>query len=337
MVLKMKSPEVFIVSSGRAGSTLLQSLLNASQQIYIPQESDFIARAYPFFNDKSVYLDSDYRVLASIFCATSQDDGWGLNKDEIYQFLERKKPQSFADIVSSICEKYHSAKGTEDIVWGIKRPALIASINRILSVYPSAKIIHICRDGRDVYLSYKSVHEKSPVKFGPKRVIPNALYWINGLRYIEEFKRSKATQENFLEVKYEDILNNSEETLEKMCYFIGIKYILSMIESFNKVEDSRAIAPKQLMESIHSKLSEKIDSSNTKKYLLRMTRWQIFVFELIASSYLLRYGYELEFAFLNNFIFDFFRLPLYHLARVANDIRYAYRDRRLYSQSFEQN
>lgn len=52
----MKYPKSFVASSGRAGSTLLQALLNASEQLYIPQESDFIARAYLFFKDKQLIM-----------------------------------------------------------------------------------------------------------------------------------------------------------------------------------------------------------------------------------------------------------------------------------------
>ena len=94
----VKKPEVFIVSSGRSGSTLLQSLLNSSEQIYIPQESDFIARAFPFFENKSSYVTDDYKVLASMFCSTSQDDGWGFKQQDIFQALEKEKPNSFADV-----------------------------------------------------------------------------------------------------------------------------------------------------------------------------------------------------------------------------------------------
>lgn len=331
----VKQTEVFIVSSGRSGSTLLQSLLNASQQIYIPQESDFIARAFPFFENKSLFENDDYEVLASMFCLTSQDNGWGLKQQDIFQALEKEKPNSFADAFNCICNQYHTLKGTKDIKWGIKRPALIASISKILSVYPHAKIIHICRDGRDVYLSYKSIHEKSPVKFGPKRVIPNALYWVNGLRYVEQFQRFKVTKDSLLEVKYEDILNSPEETLQKVCSFISIEYSPSMLESFNRRGGSRSVAPENLMSSIHSKLAEKIDSSNTKKYIKGMTRCQIFVFELISSPYLKKYGYELEFDFLDIFAFSFVRRILYYFARAINDIRYAYRDKRIYTSALK--
>ena len=49
---KFKLPTLFIVSSGRSSTNLLASILNASEQIYIPYESDFIARAYPHYQHK---------------------------------------------------------------------------------------------------------------------------------------------------------------------------------------------------------------------------------------------------------------------------------------------
>lgn len=330
----MNHPKIFIVSSGRAGSTLLQSLLNASQQIYIPQESDFIARAYPFFAHKTDFSKSDYIILISMFCSTSQDDGWKMSEELLLDYLLKYKPQTFGEIFSRICEAFHRSKGTQDIMWGIKRPVLIASLDRIFSVYPDAKIIHICRDGRDVYLSYKAIHEKSNTKFGPKGILSNSLYWSNGLRYVEEFQKTKF-KSKIHEVKYENILSNPEDTVKNVCNFAGIEYSPAMIESFSKVNANRPVASDNLMNSIHSKISKKIDSKNSGKYINEMSRLQIFIYELVAVPYLRKYGYTLQYAFLDSSIFAVFRYILFYLARKVNDFRYSRRDKECYLSVFK--
>ena len=165
--------------------------------------------------------------------------------------------------------------------------------------------------------------------------MPNALYWVNGLRYIEQFQRSEVAKGNLLEVKYEDILNSSEETLQEVCSFIGIEYNSSMLESFSRGRGDRTVAPEQLMSSIHSKLAERIDPSNTKKYVKGMTRCQIFIFELFSSPYLKKYGYELEFGFLDSLIFGLLRRIFYSFAMAINEIRYAYRDKRIHASALK--
>lgn len=72
---------VFIVSSGRSGTTLLRGILNASNQIYIPHESEFIARAYPFYNNKQNFNEDDYQKIVKIFVKTSQNNGWAWQKN----------------------------------------------------------------------------------------------------------------------------------------------------------------------------------------------------------------------------------------------------------------
>ena len=57
---------------------------------------------------------------------------------------------------------------------GMKAPVLIACLDRIGAVFPQAKILHVVRDGRDVYLSYRQVHKSSPEKFGPKGILTAA-------------------------------------------------------------------------------------------------------------------------------------------------------------------
>ena len=336
-----KSPTLFIVSSGRSGTTLLISILNASQQIHIPYESDFIARAYPFYQQKQNFGDSDYQKLTKLFIKASQPQGWGMTESFLLSYLKQSKPQSFAEVNSAICAAYHGKEGTENGLWGIKAPVLIASINRILSVYPSAKILHIVRDGRDVCLSYQNIHAKSQIKFGPKSLLANALYWIDGLRRIED-----ARSQQIYEFRYEDLLKNPKVELDKICSFIGIEYDESMALNYYKTEKNSKIDKVQprpalsgrgtvdsnrLLENIHSKVKQGIDSSNTKKYLTAMPKFNRFVFELIAAPYLQKYNYCLEFPFLNTFLLSPLRNSVYFGARQMNNWRYSKRDRLFYS------
>lgn len=330
----IKSPEFFIVSSGRAGSTLLQSILNASRQIYIPQESDFIARAYPFFGDRKSIEQSEYAQLAMMFCVASQSSGWGMTYDYILKQLEEHSPQTLAEIFSVICSAYHSQENTLDIKWGVKHPVLIASLNTIFSTYPDIKIIHICRDGRDVYLSYKNIHENSQIKFGPNGVVSSALYWVDGLRRIEKYLRDPAIQNKVIsEIKYEDLVGHPQESLKDLCGFLEIQYSPSMSEEFSSFEGNKRVAPDEIMSSVHTKLKGNLDASNTKKYLKKMSKRQIFIFELLAAPYLIKYGYPLEFKLLGNWIFSPIRATLYSLGRIFNDRRYSKRDKRFFERA----
>lgn len=328
----LKSPSVFIVSSGRSGTTLLVSILNAAEQIYIPYESDFIARAYPYFGDKNNIDENDYKRIVKFFQLTSKEQGWGLSSDYLLSFLQEHRPKTFAEINSSLCAAFHKLEGTENLLWGIKAPVLIASLEIILKTCPQAKIVHIVRDGRDIYLSYKKIHEKSPIKFGPKGIISSTLYWIDGLQRIQEFQIKQGNKQIY-ELRYEDLLCSPEYELKKLCNFLDIEWRSSMYENFYSLERNQKVAPQNLMRSIHSKIQGDIDPKNAYKYLNMMSISKQLIFEAIAIPYLKKYDYKIKFSWLDNPILAILRFLLYCGARKFNNWRYRRRDRLFYLKS----
>jgi len=316
-----KSPELFIVSSGRSGTTLLVSILNATKQIFIPYESDFIARAFPQYVSKNKFDDSDYSKLVDIFYRSSQPEGWDMDKSFIYDFLCEHRPQNFADVHSAICRAYHNKHETEDLLWGIKAPVLIASVDRIQQVYPASKVVHVVRDGRDVFLSYRKVHEKSAVKFGPKTLLENALYWVDGLRRIEGFK----DDDRVYELRYEDLLLKPDDELKKLCNFLGVDYITPIHENFQSFEKNQDLVPDKLMGELHKKVSGGIDPTNSQKYKKQLSVASRCMFEILTYPYLVKYNYDTEFSLLSR-LFSPFRFAMYLAARALNNWRYSRRD-----------
>lgn len=322
---KIKDPIFFMVSSGRSGTTLLRSILNASNQIAIPHESDFIARTYRFYQKKTHFNSGDYENVAKLFMVTSREQGWGLDKDYLIAYLKRYKPQSFADINRLINQAYHEQEGTENMLWAIKSPVLIASLDKILQVFPKTRIIHVVRDGRDVYLSYKKVHKKSRVKFGPKRLLPAALYWIDGLRRIENLKHEKK-QDHLYELRYEDLLTLPDKELAKLCDYIEIDYSPKMYQEHYNLERNQKLISPEFMKSFHSKAKQGLDPNNVEKFYREMSKRERFFFELIAAPFLKKYHYPIEFELLSLPIFNLLRYPLYFASRQLNDWRYYRRD-----------
>lgn len=312
-----KLSPVFIVSSGRSGTTLLRGILNASEQIYIPHESDFLARAYPFYKDQRYFSDEDYVKLVKLFIQASQENGWGMKEDYLLDYLRNRLPSTFSDINRAIYDAYMDVEGLSDLQWGIKHPVLIASVDKIFEVFPECKVVHIVRDGRDVCLSYKKVHEKSPTKFGPRGPLTTALYWIDGLRRIEENKSAQLH-----ELRYEDVLSQPKQELSELCEFLGIEYSEDLCESYHNSNSNKNLLLAQHQKTIHAKVKQGIDADNQNKFLTQMPQVERFVFELVAMPYLKKYQYFVEFPFLSNPILGLLRRSAYTFARLFNNWRY---------------
>lgn len=308
----MLSP-LFIVSSGRSGTTLLRAMLNAGDDYYIPYESEFIARAYPCYADKVEFNNEDYTRIARQFKITSDSSGWGMTQDYIVDQLIKHKPQSFAEVHDVICKAYLHQIGADHAQWGIKTPYLVDSLDVIFAVYPDAKVVHIVRNGKDVYLSYQDIHNKNKTRFGPKGLAANAYYWVQGLRRIEKAKCS-----SIYELRYEDLLNDSANQLKALCVFLGVKYSESMNEDYHRSKWAKLLTVDR--EQIqHKKTKQGLDRTNAEKYMTRMTRFQRFAYELMAGWYLQKYNYKVEYPFLSSRLMYCLNLPVYLLAKLYRD------------------
>lgn len=323
-----KNEPVFIVSSGRSGTTLLRAMLNAGNEIMFPHESDFIARAYPFYANK--LLDKgDYPILVRFFMYSSQDYGWGMAESELLNEICNTAPRTFADLIELFNFIYLRHHHPDCIRWGNKTPVLIANIDRIYDVFPNAHVVHLVRDGRDVFLSYRTVHsdQNSSGAFGPKGVATAALYWIDGLRRVEAYA------DRVYELRYEDLLAQPSEVLQKLCKHLGLRFSDAMVEDYGSSSRNKDMVLDIHKKTIHAKLSHGLDRSNTGKYLMKMTRWQRLVFETLTSPYLRKYSYPLEFPLVSSWIFAPLRWAVYVVARLFNNLRYGVRDKTIYAQS----
>ena len=320
----MNQTPFFIVSSGRAGSTLLATMLNNSDEVFVPPESDFIARAYPFFHGKTRFTRDDLKVAVDMFMCTSQGRGWGMDAHTLVAALEREEPRSFADMNLTIYRTYCNDRQLRHVWCGIKRPMLIASINRIVSVFPETRIVHILRDGRDVHLSFLDAHKKG-VPFGPKSVFSAALYWVDGLRRFRTFKHDKQ-----IHMRYEDLVAEPEHEMKRLCEFLQIAYTPNLLRAGHQQSGKKNIIQEEHRHTVHQKISEQIDGQNVSKYISRMNRGSIAMFDGLAAPYLIRYGYPTTLLLPIRLLLVPFQLVLYTLARAFNSWRYRKRERQLY-------
>ena len=93
--------------------------------------------------------------------------------------------------------------------WCSKAPSNIRYISEIMQYFNNrVKFIHIIRDPRDVVLS------KHPKK--------EDRYWVSPERWLKDVRRGLAYKDhpNVLTIKYEDLIEQPDKTIDKICWFI---------------------------------------------------------------------------------------------------------------------
>src|SRR5438034_456487 len=84
-----------------------------------------------------------------------------------------------------------------------------------LAIPAEARFIHLIRDGRDVALSVRSV------PFGPNSIREAAEWWASSIRSARE----QANELRFYrEVRYEDLVLDTEGALREICRFIDLDW-----------------------------------------------------------------------------------------------------------------
>jgi hypothetical protein len=102
--------------------------------------------------------------------------------------------------------------------WLEKTPPNIYCFRQIRDIFPDAQFIQIVRDARDSMVSY---YRRTPDPF----LTVGQWYYATmaGLQY--------ADWDNFLVVRYEDLVENPAQTLQRVCEFLGETYTDSLLDA----------------------------------------------------------------------------------------------------------
>ncbi len=270
---------VFIVGDPRSGTTLLQYMLRPHPALPLPTgESCFIIPLYRNavqYGDLSL-LDNVNRVLQAMETQSAEfmhTDLHGLkfDVDTLVNDFIAKGRSTMRDIITGLFER--NAAGERKLRWGDKTPYYVLHIPKLLEWWPSAHIIHIVRDGRDVALTMFARRHDC---WGYNTYLAAKLWE----QYVETGHTvgQQVPETQYLELRYKYMVNNQNTALQKICGFLGEIYSDDLLE-YKKTgiaEDAR------LMQKF-------IQKDNQVKWKSEIPPWQIRAFESAAGGTLKRF------------------------------------------------
>lgn len=201
---------------------------------------------------------------------------WNFNAESVITKLRKSEKVQVQDLISELFSSYASSQGKR--FWGDKTPSFFRKIDILASLFPNARFIHIVRDGRDVFASWRKL---DPSKNDPAAI---ALDWTYKVFSIERSLR-KLSPERYMTLRYEDLITNPIEVIRAVCEKIGISFEPSMLEFYR--------TSRHYIGEHHSELIfQPLDSSNKCKWKKTLTGEEAFLFRTLARPALLRFGYE---------------------------------------------
>lgn len=253
-----KKAPFFIIGVGRSGTSLLSFMMDAHSEIAIPFESHFIPKYFKAVGEYDLLKKSDRERLVQDILRERFLKRWEvkLTKDDID--LDRCKDLS--GTIDAIFSAYAKKRGKK--FWGDKTPTYTENMHIINRLFPDCRFVHIIRDGRDVALSLMNRG------WGQSDFVTAIRFW----REIVEWSRKMGAmlpQERYMEIRYEDLLENPEFVLKQVTRFLGFEYESTMVHEYTA--RARDKVPTSDLDA-HKKLFELPDRSNAYKWIKRLSR-----------------------------------------------------------------
>ncbi len=220
----MKAP-IFIGGAGRSGTTLLRVMLDSHPNICAPNE-------FKLLGDIAALYMKSVKTYQGPMAA------WGLDKADI-QYVYRST-------IMTLFNRAQQKSGKQRIAE--KSPQNVHSFWRLHDLFPESPLIQVIRDGRDVCSSLIGMNVKNPETGEIMAYTTNAKdaadYWRQsvesgrwGLRHI-----GQSYAQRYYEVRYEDLINNTEETLRKLLAFCGEPWDDRVLKYYETKRDFRGEA-----------------------------------------------------------------------------------------------
>ncbi len=266
---------LFIVGVGRSGTSLLQSMLGAHKEIVMMPETSFIRRYLirPIGRPKKI-------VGINILSSDSYLERW-VNDGAIPPLIKDFEFNGLNNLYQQATDQYvHKSKNIVKYV-ADKDPKLIEVLPHLNNLFTNYKVIHIIRDPRDVLLSKNKAAWSKDQPF-IKKIIANNVQLKIYKSYI------KKNSHKAFEIKYEDLLENTESTLNSICSFLGLPYDEQMLNFQNQAEQ---LVSKDEM-SWKKETFGPLLTANFNKWKSEMSASDAFLVETCCKGAMIKGGHE---------------------------------------------
>ncbi len=212
----------YIFTTGRSASTLLGVMLMMHEEVILTtEEVNPVILKQKYRNIKKWTADT-IKNYCDDFVLMSEGKLYPLfcGKDVLYELLIRfKEHLNYERAIRISYLAFGVNKDLSKITTIVDKQLRYYLTEHYLNLFPFAKILFLIRDPRDnVYSKYNRAIRK---KIKPQ--ICTYIYtWLEAIsEYYKLFQKHKSS---FIIVNYENLINNSQDTMQKICSYLNIPH-----------------------------------------------------------------------------------------------------------------
>ncbi len=190
---------IFIVGCQRSGTTLLRVILDSHPLLCSADESGFLIDMERLFNNRWNHVKT-----------------FGLTKAEVLEEIKK----FFLVFHHSYCSKVGKER------WVDKSPQYVKILPFVAKIFPSCKIIHIIRDGRDVAASFRD-------KWGSKGFFTSLYEWPRCVRK-GRLDGVRLSEKQYFEIRYEYLVRNPKEAISRVLDFLEVEWNDAVLTHYSR-------------------------------------------------------------------------------------------------------
>ena len=272
--MKPEHDPIFLVGSPRSGTTFTTRVINEFMDFHCARDKGVILRIgklLPNYGDLAV--EANRRKLVDdlfedyFFKNRILQRGLDITKEQVFKDLPEFDYVTLINYLFTVM-----AKNQGKSRWANKYPSYALDIEEVAELFPTARFLHIIRDGRDVVWSMRNT--------SPTAVEKNWYYagkdWAH---HVKEGQRAGKLlgPERYMEMRYEELLQTPEEVMPRLMDFFG-----------------RMPGDDERLERFNRKIKKMIKPGNFYKWKKRMSDRENKIVEQIAGDTLQSLGYEIR-------------------------------------------
>ena len=211
---------IFIAGIARSGTTLLQSMIGSHPEILAFPETHFW--------DKTLYKQKYLRCLQVINTGKldhvktflqSINSGTELKNWPKYVYSKQKLTKLFVNLLDEISFSENKT------IWVEKTPLTLYFIDLIQKTFPDSLFIHTVREGLDNIASLYHATINNPDYFSQSTIDKCINRYVNEISISEKY----TGRTNHFFVKYDLLVDQTENTLRDLCNFFEIRFSYQML------------------------------------------------------------------------------------------------------------
>lgn len=223
---------VLMGGSGSTGSSLIRTVLRRHREIFSGDELNFFNKEQYFEN----WRQYKHRCLSSPPLATKGWFAWPgnslLHRDYYWSREDLSALVERSDTLEAFAEAYFQRpmEITRTRIWIEKTPSNSYSFKPFLRAFADGKVIHTARAPLDAVASL--------VRRGMSPFVAAGLWVYNTATAL-----SAADERNYICIRYENLVQNPDETVKQLTDFLGVAFDTRMLQPGNNEDTEHTRNP----------------------------------------------------------------------------------------------